>query len=139
MTEILQWMSDHPVFMSGMGLLSLFIFLIGLALVPRLVALIPEYYFVPSSRPDTRFRRQHPLLRATILFVKNLTGLTLISAGIMMLVLPGPGLLTLFVGFLLIDYPGKFWLERRLISIPPVLRALNWQREKSGKQPLRVE
>ena len=36
--------------------------------------------------------------------------------GILMLVLPGQGLLTILVGLMLSDYPGKFKLEKELLK-----------------------
>ena len=53
-----------------------------------------------------------------------------------MLVLPGQGLLTLLVGFLLVDAPGKYRLERWLVSRKAVLRPINWLRRRKGRQPL---
>lgn len=139
MTEIFAWMAARPLLMTGLGSLSLVIFLVGLACVPRLVSLIPEDYFVPKSRPTSGFREKHPTLRLLLLVLKNLLGLTLLVAGFMMLFLPGPGVLTLLVGLLTVDYPGKFRLERKLVSYPPILHALNRQRHRAGKPPLITE
>jgi hypothetical protein len=40
-------------------------------------------------------------------------------------------------GLLLINYPGKYKLEQKLLEIPSVFRALNWIRVKANKPPLR--
>jgi hypothetical protein len=53
-----------------------------------------------------------------------------------MLFLPGQGLLTMITGLLLIDYPGKFRLERKIVNTPAVLKSLNWLRAKAKKPPL---
>jgi len=55
----------------------------------------------------------------------------------LMLVLPGQGLLTIVTGLLLINYPGKYKLEQKLVAIPSVFRALNWIRVKANKPPLK--
>ena len=55
-----------------------------------------------------------------------------------MLVLPGQGLLTIVTGFLFVDYPGKFKLERKMVSYPAILNSLNWIRSKSNKAPLKI-
>lgn len=55
-----------------------------------------------------------------------------------MLVLPGQGLFTIFIGLILSNYPGKYKLERKLISIPSILKMVNWLRRKSNKPPLDI-
>ena len=55
-----------------------------------------------------------------------------------MLVLPGQGLLTIVTGFLFLDYPGKYKLERKIVSTPIILKGLNWIRSKSNKPPLKI-
>ena len=52
-----------------------------------------------------------------------------------MLFLPGQGLLTMLLGILFIDFPGKHRLEQKLIQHPQILKAINAFREKSGKPP----
>ncbi len=70
---------------------------------------------------------------------KNLLGFCLLIAGIAMLVLPGQGILTIVVALLLLNFPGKHRLERRIVSTPAVLGAINRFRERAGKPPLRVD
>ena len=55
-----------------------------------------------------------------------------------MLVLPGQGLFTIFVGLMLSNYPGKFYIERKFIAIPSVLRAINWLRKKSNTPSIKI-
>ena len=73
--------------------------------------------------------------------LKNLAGLCLIVAGILLSLpgIPGQGLLTVFVGILLLDFPGKQKFLRKLVARPKVFATLNRIREKFGKQPLRLE
>lgn len=54
-----------------------------------------------------------------------------------MLVLPGQGLLTIVTGLLLINYPGKYRLEKKIVNKPSIFRALNWIRIKANKPPLK--
>jgi hypothetical protein len=60
-------------------------------------------------------------------------------AGVAMLVLPGQGLLTLLMGFLLVDFPGKYRLERWLFARPIVRRPINWLRHRAGRVPLQLQ
>jgi hypothetical protein len=59
-----------------------------------------------------------------------------VVAGLVMLVVPGQGLLTLAVGLMLMDFPGKFRLERWLATRGPVWRSLNWLRKRARRPPL---
>jgi hypothetical protein len=67
-----------------------------------------------------------------------MVGYILIIGGILMLVLPGQGLFTIIIGLMLSNYPGKYFIERKFIAIPSVLKTINWLRKKSNKPPLKV-
>jgi len=55
-----------------------------------------------------------------------------------MLVLPGQGLLTILLGVTLVNFPGKYALERRIVSRPSVANTLNRIREAVGRNPLEL-
>jgi hypothetical protein len=55
-----------------------------------------------------------------------------------MLVLPGQGLLAILVGVMLANFPGKYALERRIISRPAVARGVNRIREMAGRPPFEL-
>ena len=38
-----------------------------------------------------------------------------------MLVLPGQGILTILMGLFLMNFPGKYRLERKVVTLPQVL------------------
>ena len=84
-------------------------------------------------------KHRHPLVRFLFLAIKNLVGIFLILIGIAMLVLPGQGLLTIFLGIILVDIRGKYRLERWLVGKRPVLRSINWLRRRAGHPALRVK
>jgi len=115
---------------------SIVSFLGTLVLVPIFVVNIPEDYF---SNPR-RNKRHHDnvVLHYVLLALKNALGLVFVLAGIAMLVLPGQGLLTLLIGLIIMDFPGKYRLERWLISRSAMLKTLNWIRRRSGKPELKV-
>ena len=66
---------------------------------------------------------------------KNLLGAALVVLGLLMLVTPGQGQVTLLAGLLLMNFPGKYRLERAVVSREGVMRALNWFRRRSGRPP----
>ena len=134
--SFIQWFANHPEVLIGMGISSIFIFLISILGISWFIAQIPEDYFLRSKRQPSKWKEQKPILRFVVMFGKNLIGLSLIIGGLLMLVLPGQGLLTIVTGLLLVNYPGKYKLEQKLSSMPSIFRALNWIRLKAKKPPL---
>jgi uncharacterized membrane protein len=119
-----------------LGLLSIITFIGTLILIPILVARIPADYFSREQHhPDPG---RHPLLRVLSLGVKNLIGVVFILSGIAMLVLPGQGIITILIGVILMDFPGKRALEQRLVRQPQVFNAINWMRSKTNRPPLNL-
>jgi archaellum biogenesis protein FlaJ (TadC family) len=135
--SLILWLSDHPEVLIGLGASSILIFVISILGLSWFVAQIPEDYFLSSKRKPSKWQEQKPILRLVVLFGKNIIGVSLIIGGLLMLVLPGQGLLTIVTGLLLINYPGKYKLEQKLVAIPSVFRALNWIRVKANKPPLK--
>jgi len=115
--------------------MSALTFIGTILLIPVLLIRMSPDYFVKTGRTPI-FKRKHPLLRICILFFKNLTGLIFLVAGFIMLFIPGQGLLTIFIGITLINFPGKRKLERRLILHPKILPFINSIRQRAGKQAL---
>ena len=134
--SFIQWFADNPEVLIGMGVSSIFIFLISILGISWFVAQIPEDYFMLSKRQTSKWQQQKPILRFIIVVAKNILGLTLIIGGLLMLVLPGQGLLTIVTGLLLVNYPGKYKLEQKLVLMPSIYKALNWIRFKAKKPPL---
>mgnify|MGYP000002665455 FL=1 len=129
------WFAAHPSVLVGLGVSSIFIFILSLLGVSWFIAQIPEDYFLTTKRSPSGLEKKAPVLRLLLLIGKNFLGVCLIAGGLLMLVLPGQGLITIITGLLLIDYPGKFQLEQKIVSMPSVLRTLNWIRIKA-KKPL---
>ena len=53
-----------------------------------------------------------------------------------MLVLPGQGILTILIGIMFINFPGKYRLERWVVLRAPVLNVINKMRHRAGHAPL---
>ena len=132
----LEWAKSHQAILWWMFAGSLALFLLSPIAVGWAVIRLPADYFSQRTRKPLATWRQHPAVRPLILIAKNLVGLVLLIAGIAMLVLPGQGLLTIAVGLVLIDFPGKFRLERWLATRRPVWRSLNWLRKRAGRPEL---
>ena len=115
------------------------VFVGSLIVIPLLVARIPADYFTHRARHRTAWDEHHPVVRLVLIIAKNVLGAALLAAGITMLVLPGQGLLTMAIGLMLLDFPGKYRFERWLVGRPPVLRSINWLRARRGRPPLRLD
>jgi hypothetical protein len=107
-----------------------------------LVALVVVHWPADHFRPQVPGAEVDPPRARHVLavFGKNLVGLLLVLLGLVMAVpgIPGQGVLTMIVGLTMIDFPGKRGLERRLISRPHVLRAINRLRARFGRAPLEM-
>jgi hypothetical protein len=66
---------------------------------------------------------------------KIILGIGLLVCGILMLVLPGQGLITILIGLSLLPFPGKDKMEQRILSRHSVRSTLNWIRIKAKKEP----
>jgi hypothetical protein len=139
LTDAMDWFRKHPAAMWWSGAVSLSMFLGTLLIVPVLLVKMPADYFLHDRHetpPD--WRGQHPALRWSTLIGKNLLGGLLVGMGILMLVLPGQGALTILLGITLLDLPGKRRLEIALLRRPGVGRAVNWLRRKYLRPPLQM-
>ena len=96
-------------------------------------------YFISSEPPVESWRWRHPLLRIFLKGLKSAAGLALLITGVAMLVLPGQGLLTIFIGLSLLDFPGKRTIELQIVRNQQVLKAVNWIRIRAKQAPVRVD
>jgi hypothetical protein len=102
--------------------------------VPWVVTRLPCDYFVRPERVAWRASGE-PVMALVAGVLKNILGLLLVTLGLILLVTPGQGLLTLFIGLMLMNFPGKYRLERWLVGRPGVLNSLNWLRRRRGHPP----
>lgn len=118
-------------------LVFLVTFAISLAIVSFIMVKIPADYF-RKDKPRELWSDKPPIVRFLGIFVKNLLGLLLVALGIVMSIpgVPGQGILTILLGIMLLDFPGKRDLEHRLVSQPRVLNTINKLRHKFGKDNL---
>jgi hypothetical protein len=131
-----EWAKSHQAIAWWLLPVSIAMLLLTPIAVGWIVLQLPPDYFNRKNRRPLQSWTSNPLLRMLLLVAKNLLGAVLIIAGIAMLVLPGQGLLTIVVGLVLIDFPGKFRLERWLATRRPVWRSLNWLRRRARRPEL---
>jgi hypothetical protein len=134
------WESLTP----GNILLGVGLFLLSLALSFLAIAVvmvkIPENYF--SSHYQQDFMPNSPfLVRWGAVILKNLLGVFLVLLGILLSLpgVPGQGLLTILLGLIMLDIPGKRPLEAKIIKRPTILAAINNLRARYKKPPLLLD
>nr|ALS89583.1 PMP-22/EMP/MP20/Claudin tight junction [uncultured bacterium] len=125
---------DRILIFGGLFLASLAFSFIVLAVV---MVKIPENYFSSHYQqdfmPNSRF-----LVRWGVVIAKNLLGVFLVILGIILSLpgVPGQGLLTILLGLIMLDIPGKRPLEARIIKRPTIRAAINNLRARFNKPPL---
>jgi hypothetical protein len=111
---------------------------LNLAIVAAvLVRLPPDYCRPVRAKPLWRHRGAAAWANA---IAKNLCGVILVLIGGVMALpgVPGQGLLTIFAGILLLDFPGRHRLVCKLLARPLLLQQVNRLRAKFAKPPLGV-
>ena len=102
---------------------TLFLIVIGMTmLAPFILNPFPE-----GSAMAQMFNAGYPdLMQRFVIF------------GILMIFMPGQGLLTILMGLALLNFPGKRSAELALARYPPVRKALDWIRQKANKPPFQI-
>ena len=125
------FLQNNQIFLYVSGLSTIF-FLLSLMGLSWLISIIPHNYFVDKKRVSL-IKMRNPLMWLLIIIIKNSIGLILILCGILMLILPGQGVLTIITGLIFLDYPGKFRFERLLVRNKLILNSMNCIRRKLNK------
>lgn len=118
----------------GLFLLSLGLSFAAIAIV---MVKIPENYFSTHYQRDF-LPNSSWIVRWGVVIAKNVFGVFLILLGIVLSLpgVPGQGVLTILLGLIMLDIPGKRPLEARIIKRPAVLSAINNLRARYNKPPL---
>ncbi len=121
-------------------LFSVVTFVGSLTVATVVLVKLPANYF-HSSHEREFWTDRHLALRVCGIVAKNLLGLVLVGFGIVMSLpgVPGQGVLTILLGIMLLDFPGKRGLETRIVSRPRVNSAVNALRARFGKPPLLLD
>jgi len=114
--------------------------LLSFAAIGIVMVKIPPNYFSTHYVQD--FLPNSPwIVRWGAVILKNLLGAFLIIVGVLLSLpgVPGQGLLTILLGLIMLDIPGKRPIEARIIKRPAILSAINNLRAKYNKPPLLLD
>ena len=138
--KIISWSSMNSDLLFLLGSLSIFILIISVFMMVLIISFLPEDYFKSENRNliSSVQNSRYPLLKLLVLITKNFFGVLLLLSGILTLVLPGQGILTIITGLVFMDYPGKYKFERKLLRQKGVINSINWIRSRLSKPSLKV-
>lgn len=142
---MIEWITDYWEALTWSKILfGILLFIvsgvIGYGAIMLVMIKIPADYF--SSQYVSRFQNDKRfLVRWGATIFKNVLGVILVILGLIMSIptVPGPGLLTILLGLIMIDIPGKRPLESRLLKRPAILATINNLRLRHNKPPLIVD
>ncbi|MFT5698164.1 MAG: hypothetical protein ACI8ZB_001018 [Desulforhopalus sp.] len=128
-------LGNFQVIAMWLAVLSLITFILSLILIPYLIKKIPSDYFLRLSDEQPRLKG-YDVTFVLFFLARNIFGLLLLICGIAMLFLPGQGLLTIFISFLLLSFPGKKRLITYLTHKKVVRLTVDWIRKKAHQKPI---
>jgi hypothetical protein len=114
-------------------------FFLNLGIVSFILVKLPADHF--SKKRKTKFwSGPNPALHAAKVIGKNIAGVLLVALGVVLSVpgVPGQGLLTILLGVMLLDFPGRHRLEQKLLSKPSIVNTINRLRGRFEKPPLEL-
>lgn len=133
---MIEWLYGNETVILWLAASTIITFVATLIAVPILIIRIPPDYFSRQKIHARPWANLHPVVRAMLVTGKNVLGAIFVVAGIIMLVLPGQGIFTILIGIMLLDFPGKYRLERWIVARRPVLQSINWLRQRAGRAAL---
>lgn len=125
---MLEWIESNWIAIAGTVAGTAALFVAGLIAVRAAVVRLPADYLSAQYQSPRRSRAWR--------VGKNVLGAMLVVAGVAMLMLPGPGILVVVLGLMLVDFPGRHRLIAWIVSRERVLNSINKVRRRHGKPDL---
>src|ERR1051325_8711104 len=114
-------------------------FFLNLGIVSVILVKLPKDHF--KNDKSKRVSGSNTTVRVLKVIGKNVAGWLLIALGVVLSIpgVPGQGLLTILLGVMLVDFPGKHRLEQKLLSRPGIINTINRLRGRFGKPALELD
>lgn len=135
---MLTFINNHETLFFWLTLTGVVGFIGSLVVIPWVLVKIPPDYFLAEKRRKCPWGHCPQVMRWIVIVIKNIVGFMLILSGIIMLFTPGQGVLTIIGGIILMDFPHKYKLMRRIIKNTKILKLINALRAKANREPLSV-
>ncbi len=120
-------------YLQWLGVVSFLTFILSILMVPWVIGRLPDDFFLHTQK-----QQPQPHLKPgkiILLIIRNLLGILLLAAGILMLFIPGQGILTMLIGLLCMSFPGKQDLIKYFIKKKKLQNSLDWTRKKISRPP----
>ncbi len=125
------FLADYGHIVTWVAVISSFCFFASLLIIPLIICRLPDNYFL-HLHEQNEMEDKHPLVYISLRLIRYFLGALLLTAGLLMLFLPGQGLLTMILGLSLLDFPGKQKAIDALLQIQSIQNGLNWIRTKGN-------
>ena len=135
---MIAFIHSHETLLLWLTIASIIGLIASLVLIPWVVVQIPSDYFSHKKRQKYQWDRYPPIVRLAFIFLKNILGIIFIIGGVLLLLLPGQGILMIIVGLLFVDFPYKYEVEGRIVKHPAILKSINRLRAKAKQYPLEI-
>jgi purine-cytosine permease-like protein len=119
------------IILTSVSIISL---VLSIFITPYVIINIPEDYFISKRRVPKK-----GIVYLFTRIVKNLFGLFVGLIGLIMIFTPGQGLLFLLIGFIMLNFPGKYRLEKKLIKNKRIYIMINKIRKRHNQPPIRLD
>lgn len=131
--------SDRDIIIAGVAI-TVTTFVLSIIACMIVVVRIPHDYFL-GDHPPKAWADRHPAFRWPAVILKNAFGALLVILGLIMSLpgVPGQGILTVLIGAMLLDFPGKRRCEKWLLRRRGVLKTINKWRARRGRLPLEID
>jgi len=126
--------SEYQDIIISISIISGVLFIASIIFIPTFIKKMPVDYFINKSYHQIKINSFKDFI---IFSIKNIIGFILVLAGIIMLFTPGQGIISIIIGLFLMQFKGKYKLEKKLINNDISFKALNWIRAKRNKPPFK--
>ena len=127
---ISQFFEQYKDILIWLTIASLVMFVASIFLIPKFLKNMPIDYFINPKYHQVEVKGFKQIM---IFIIKNIIGLFFIIIGVIMIFTPGQGVISIIIGLFLMQFKGKFYLEKKLIQNNITFNTLNWIRKKINK------
>ena len=136
--DMLQFMETHEELIIWVSTISFLTFIGTLISIPLIIIKLPSDYFIKDKNLAHRFCEDRPLLRIILVGLKNIFGLIFLIMGFLMLFIPGQGMITMLIGFSMLDFINMRGPVYKVVKRPSVYKFINRIRENAGKKSIEL-
>lgn len=133
LTILFQWLKLYGGWFLGASLVMIITSIIGLRYF--IIRMPPDFFVKPHG---LKINHHHSIISAILYIFRNILGVIFVIVGLVLSIpgVAGQGFLTILVGLLLLDFPGKRKLTLKIARKPVIRNVINNIRIKAGKSPL---